>query len=127
MTMKSLSLFSLALLTAGSALAQPSFEAPPPSRAVVQRADARRAAYLDRVNEVLDWYHANIKPGPALSREAILIKLLRHEDADLCSRSVIEMMKDPGTGPFWMFPMVALSYLGQDQLSPAAQASIREM
>ena len=48
---------------------------------------------------------------------AIAAKLAHHEDADLCSRSVIAQMKEPGSGPFWMFPAVGVAYLGRDQLS----------
>lgn len=34
-------------------------------------------------------------------------------------------MKEPGSGPFWMFPAVAVAYLGRDQLSPEAKAALR--
>jgi hypothetical protein len=45
---------------------------------------------------------------------------------DVCSQRVIEMMKDPGTGPFWMFPAVCVAYTGRDKLTPEARAAIRD-
>src|SRR5690348_2867329 len=116
-----------AVVVTATLSAQPSYEAPPPSTAPVQRADWRRAAYDARVNEVLSWRIARIKPGQLLpDMGAIAAKLARHEDADLCSRSVIALMKEPGSGPFWMFPVVDVAFLGRDQLSPAAQKAIRD-
>ncbi len=128
MIRKSSLLAALAAVIVTAALsAQPSYEAPPPSTAPVQRADWRRAAYDARVDEVLSWRIARIKPGVLLpDMGAIAAKLARHEDADLCSRSVIALMKDPGSGPFWMFPVVDVAFLGRDQLSPAAQQAIRD-
>ncbi len=128
--MKAHSLFvsCLAILSSASLYAQPAYEAPPPSRAVVDSADFRRAAYLQRIDEVLTWRVGQLKPDDALLPDmgAIAAKLARHEDADLCSRSVIAQMKEPGSGPFWMFPAVCVAYLGRDQLSPAARQAIRD-
>ena len=116
-----------ALAAAPSLPAQPSWAGPAPLPTVIERADLRRAAYLARVDEVLAWRASQNKPGELLTDLAgIAVKLARHEDADLCSRSVIELMKQPGSGPFWMFPVVNVAYLGRDQLSPAARQSIRD-
>ncbi len=107
-------------------LAQPSFDAPPPSRAVVADPALRREAYHRRIDEVLAWRVGQLKPGELLpDMGAIAAKLARHEDADLCSRSVIAQMKEPGSGPFWMFPVVGVAYLGRDQLSAEARQAIR--
>ena len=127
--MKKFLLLILPLVLAGSPVlrAQPSFTGPMPSTAVVDDPNQRRAAYERRVNEVIAWYTAQAKPGVVYSRDVILAKLAQHEDAAECSRGVLEMMKEPGTGPFWMFPVVGISLLGQDQLSPEAKQAIRHM
>jgi hypothetical protein len=110
--------------------AQPSFEAPPPSTAPVLDAARRRAEYLKRVDEVIDWRigAAQFKTNdPAkLDMAGIAAKLVRGVDVAQCSQRVIDMMKEPGTGPFWMFPAVCVAYIGRDQLSPEAKAAIRD-
>jgi len=119
-------LFTAAALTAG---AQPSFEAPPPSTAPVLDPSLRRAAYLQRVDEVIDWAAAGGKAktdDPAkLDLAMICSKVVRGEDLPGCSQRVIELMREPGTGPFWMFPTVCIAYLGRDRLSPEAGAAVR--
>lgn len=107
--------------------AQPSYTGPVPSRAVIERADYRREAYVKRIDEALNWRSGRVdRNNPAtLDMAAICVKLVQGEDLDLCSARVIELMKDPGTGPFWMFPAVAVAYLGKDKLSPEARASLR--
>jgi hypothetical protein len=99
---------------------------------VVQDADTRRADYFKRIDEALAWRAGLVKldtPATAaatMGMDAIAAKLVRHEDIDACSARVIELMKDPGTGPFWMFPVVCVAYTGRDLLSPEARASIRQ-
>jgi hypothetical protein len=128
-----LKLRRVVLLAAGLAggtfaAAQPSFTAPPPSTAPVEDPSARRAAYLARVNEAITWRAALAKPGePATFGLAeIAVKLARREDAALCSERLIELMKKPAGDMFWMFPVTCVSYLGRDQLTPAAKAAVRE-
>jgi len=128
-----LKLRRVVLLAAGLAggtfaVAQPSFTAPPPSTAPVEDPSARRTAYLARVNEALTWRAALAKPGePATFGLAeIAVKLARREDAALCSERLIELMKKPAGDMFWMFPVTCVSYLGRDQLTPAAKAAVRE-
>lgn len=120
-------LAALAAFSPSNALAQPSYAGPVPSRAVVAREDYRREAYVRRVDEVLNWRAGLVdRKNPAtMDMAAICVKLVRNEDLDLCSARVIELMKDPGTGPFWMFPAVAVACLGNDKLSTEARASIR--
>jgi hypothetical protein len=127
MKIKFLSTLVLAAAATVAALAQPSYSGPMPSPAVELDANARREAYYRRIDEVLHWYSAQAKPGVPYGREVILAKLALHEDSAEVSRSVIEYVKDPGTGPFWMFPVVAMSLLGQDQLTPAAKQALRDM
>lgn len=119
----------VALFTTVAGLqAQPSFTAPPPSTAPVEDAAGRRAAYLARINEALTWRASLAKPGePAtLGLAEIAVKLARREDAALCSERLVELMKKPTGDMFWMFPVTCISYLGRDQLTPAAKAAIRE-
>jgi hypothetical protein len=102
-----------------------------PSRAPVEDALARRAAYLARVEQVIDWRasggRAQINDPAKFDLAGIAAKLVRGEDFAGCSARVIALMKDPGTGPFWMFPVVCVAYLGRDKLSPEARASIRDV
>ena len=124
-------LFPLVLLSlaAPAGRAQPSFEAPPPSPAPVQDASQRRAEYFRRVDEVLDWAagggSAKTDDPAKLDLAMIAARIVRGQDLPGCSGRVIEMMREPGTGPFWMFPSVCIAYLGRDRLSPEALASIR--
>jgi hypothetical protein len=121
--------FSVAIVAAATGLrAQPSFTAPPPPTAPVEDAAARRAAYLARINEALTWRVSLAKPGePAtLGLAEIAAKLARREDAASCSERLVELMKKPAGDMFWMFPVTCISYLGRDQLSPAAKAAVRE-
>jgi hypothetical protein len=78
----------LALLTAACAVAQPSVEAPPPSRAPVPDAALRREAYHRRVDEVLHWRASGAgRPDPAtMDMAAIAIKLTLRQDLEGCSR-----------------------------------------
>jgi hypothetical protein len=116
----------LAVSTVPALVAQPSWAGPAPAQRVIERADQRRAAYFARIDEMLDWKAATAKPGELITDMAVIaVKLARHQDAELCSRSVIELMKEPGSGPFWMFPVVNIAYLGRDQLSPEARQAIR--
>lgn len=125
--MKNRFLFVLGwLASAGAIFAQPSFEGAMPARVVIERADERRAAYEARIDEALAWRVGLAKPGELIPDMATIVaKLARREDAELCSRSVIELMKEPGSGPFWMFPVVNIAYLGREQLTPEARQAIR--
>ena len=109
--------------------AQPSASATAPLFTVEQDAAVRRAQYLKRVKEVID-YRADLvnwNDPAAIDLAAVACKLARHEDAAQCSANVIRLMKAPGTGPFWVFPVICVSYVGRDQLSPEAKAALRNM
>ena len=128
--MKHLSLFTCLLLCALPSLrAQPSFSGPMPSREVIADPAERRKAYQARLDEVIDWVAGDTKyrtDDPAnFDIAEVIARLIRRQDVEGCSRRVIELMRQPGTGPFWMFPTVCLAYTGRDLLSPEAQASIR--
>jgi hypothetical protein len=120
--------FLITALVAISATAQPSYEAPPPDLTVVEDASQRRAQYLDRIDEVITWRTGLIEREPTrkLDIATISAKLVLKQDIDKCSERIIELMQEPGTGPFWMFPTVCAAFSGRDLLSSEAQASIRE-
>src|SRR5687767_11670476 len=99
--------------------AQPSYEAPAPAIAPVTDSAMRLAAYHARIDEVMRWRDDGAKrDDPAkLDMAAIAIKLTLGQDLDVCSQRVIELMKEPGTGPFWMFPCVGVSFAGRERLT----------
>jgi hypothetical protein len=125
---KIITFLSLCSWLALIAPAQPSTTGAVPVPSQDFRSDARRSAYLARADEAIQWYLDSVKPGePATFASAqIAAKLARHEDAAAVSARVIELMKGPQSQDmFWMFPWTAISYLGRDQLTPAAKAAIR--
>src|SRR5688572_16343304 len=124
--------FIIPLLAAASFIlpsaAQPSYEGPAPSVAPVTDSAQRLADYHARIDEVMQWRDDQRKrDDPAkLDMAAIAIKLTLGQDLDVCSQRVIELMKDPGTGPFWMFPCVGVSFAGRERLTTEARQSIRK-
>jgi hypothetical protein len=116
------------LLGAGVAHAQPSFTAPAPVPTVVNDAAERRNGYLARAQEAVGWRAALPKPDnvATLGLAEIAAKLALRQDAEACSARLVELMKRPTGDMFWMFPVTAISYLGRDQLTPAAKTAIRE-
>jgi hypothetical protein len=129
MNFRFLSLFCATMLASGVALfAQPSVTGPMPSGTVIADLMQRRQQYSDRVAEVLHWRADSVKvaEGPSADLAAVAAKLALRQDPEWCSRSVIAAMKDPGSGPFWMFPVATIAYLGREQLSLEARQAIRD-
>ncbi|MCZ6674459.1 MAG: hypothetical protein O7C75_16135 [Verrucomicrobia bacterium] len=120
--------FFLSLFVA-SANAQPSYEAVHPSLEVVVDAAQRRAQYLERVNEVLEWRAGIVERGQSekMDLASVSANLLLGRKIDACSARVIEMMQTPGSGPFWMLPVVTVTFSGKNLLSQEAHAAIREV
>jgi len=118
-----------ALLLAVTLSAQPSFEGPAPVVTSVPAEDQRLAAYHARVDEVLQWRAGRVDlndiPG-TMDMASISILLTLGRDIEACNERVLQMMAEPGTGPFWMFPAVCVAFTGRELLSPEARASIRE-
>ncbi|HEY0946642.1 MAG TPA: hypothetical protein VGD81_15290, partial [Opitutaceae bacterium] len=56
----------------------------------------------------------------------VAARLARREEAAWCSERVIALMQEPSGDMFWMFPCVAVAYLGRDQLTPAAREALRD-
>ena len=128
MSLLRIGLGCLGALMVTRVVAQPSYSGPAPVPTVVQDASIRRNQYLERRAEVVNWRAGLVKPGDpkTMGLPEIAAKLARREDAALCSERVIELMQAPSGDMFWMFPVACVSYLGRDQLSPAAQKAIRE-
>lgn len=110
------------------ALTGASGDRPLPERVVHEHEDDRRAAYLERVQTVRDWIFNRGDPEDlsTFNMATIADRLVRGVDVELCNQRVIEMMEDPGTGPFWMFPTTIVAFTGRDLLSEEARKSIRE-
>jgi hypothetical protein len=78
-----------------------------------------------RVQFVIDAY-AHPKGAAPLGYANIAAKLRLHEDAALCSRSLEELLAAGPTGDmFWMFPVTAIAYLDQGQLTDSARQALR--
>ena len=120
--------FSSFLFLAAALSAQPSFTGPAPVPTVIADAGLRRAAYIGRVQEALTWRASQAKPGDptTIGLQEIAAKLALRQDAEACSARLVELMKTPAGDMFWMFPVTCISYLGRDQLTPAAKAAVRE-
>ena len=118
----------IAVLSTGSSLhAQPS-AAGPASREVVESVDERRNQYLARVREMQD-HRVGLYREENFARidnSAMAILLMRGDQIEACNRRVLELMEEPGTGPFWMFPTTMVAYAGRDKLSDEARGAIRE-
>ena len=79
----------------------------------------------ERVRFVVDAY-AHPKGNGPLGYANIAAKLELHEDAAECSRRLEELLAAGPTGDmFWMFPVTAIAYLDQGQLTASARAALR--
>jgi len=86
---------------------------------------AQAPAFGQRVQFVIDAY-AHPKGSGALGYANIAARLRLHEDAGLCSRRLQELLAAGPTGDmFWMFPITAIAYLDQGQLSDSARQALR--
>lgn len=78
-----------------------------------------------RVRSVIEVY-AHPKGSGPLGYANIAAKLRLHEDAASCSRSLEELLAAGPTGDmFWMYPVTAIAYLDQGQLSGSARQALR--
>jgi hypothetical protein len=81
--------------------------------------------FRERVQFVIDAYAHPKSSGPA-GYANIAAKLKLHQDAALCSKRLEEMLSAGPTGDmFWMFPITAIAYLDQGQLSDSARQALR--
>ena len=78
------------------------------------------SAFRDRVKQMIA-SSANIENG---SYQTIAAKLYFHQDAEWCSKRLIELLREPSGDMFWMFPVTSIAFLDQGQLTPAARAAL---
>ncbi|MBM3843015.1 MAG: hypothetical protein FJ397_07100 [Verrucomicrobia bacterium] len=120
-------LFLLALLTAwpGRGSAQPAHTGPMPSGRPEPEAFLRREAYLARRDEAVRWRAAQT-PLASAGLADLAARLALRQDAAGVSARLIEVLRAPSGDMFWMFPVTCIAYLGREQLTPEAQAALRE-
>ncbi|MBN9662562.1 MAG: hypothetical protein J0H49_30465 [Acidobacteria bacterium] len=82
--------------------------------------------FPQRVQQVINAFAHPANPAP-LSYSNIAAKLKLHEDPAECSRRLQELLAEGPTGDmFWMFPVTAIAYLDQGQLSEPARQAMRQ-
>lgn len=82
--------------------------------------------FPERVREVIT-YHARPASLDTASYGAIAAKLALKEDPEWCSRRLIEILKaGPSGDMFWMFPVTAVAYLDNGQLTAEARRALRD-
>jgi hypothetical protein len=96
--------FAVLLFAAVALRAQPSFE-------------QRKLAMIDA--------YAHYQGPGDYGYAEIAAKLWRHEDAAWCSQKLEQGLAAPSGDMFWMFPVTAIAYLDQGQLTPSARAALR--
>lgn len=80
--------------------------------------------FAGRVRFTIDAY-AHPKSTAPLGYANIAAKLKLHEDPALCSRRLEELLAAGPTGDmFWMFPVTAIAYLDQGQLTESARGAL---
>jgi hypothetical protein len=80
-----------------------------------------QSTFQDRTQQVIRHY-AKGESGYA----AIAGKLKLRQDPAFASRQLLELLNEGPTGDmFWMFPVTAIAYLDQGQLTPNARAALK--
>jgi len=133
MTFKILITLFLIFLSNDKLKAQPSYLAPVGNQRVEVNSELRRKEYENRINEVLTWSsnQANFDKIISIDFTIVAAKLALRQDTQSCSNKIISLMSkmepgQKGSGPFWMFPVVEIAFLGRDLLSIEARQSIRK-
>ncbi|HKD05092.1 MAG TPA: hypothetical protein VKB79_04240 [Bryobacteraceae bacterium] len=72
---------------------------------------------------MIDAYAHYAGPGDQGYGE-IAARLWKHENADWCSRKLQDLLAAPTGDMFWMFPVTAIAYLDQGQLSASARQAL---
>jgi len=85
---------------------------------------AETPPFRQRVQSVIDAY-AHPRSSGLLGYANIAAKLRLHEDSAVCSRRLEELLAEPTGDMFWMFPVTAIAYLDQGQLSDSARLALR--
>ncbi|MBI4891501.1 MAG: hypothetical protein HY821_12815, partial [Acidobacteria bacterium] len=85
---------------------------------------AQAQDFQKRVREVIEFY-AHPKSVNDSGYATIAAKLWLKEDAAAANRRLQELLKDPSGDMFWMFPVTAVAYTDQGQLTAASRAALR--
>lgn len=85
---------------------------------------AQTPPFPERIQRVIQAYAHPKSTGP-LGYANIAAKLRLHEDAGLCSQRLEELLAEPTGDMFWMFPVTAIAYLDQGQLTGPARQMLR--
>ena len=81
--------------------------------------------FKERMRDVVETYAHPKGPGDS-GYATIAAKLWLGEDAAWCSKRLEQLLAGGPTGDmFWMFPVTAIAYLGQNKLTPSAMKSLR--
>jgi hypothetical protein len=86
---------------------------------------AQTPTFQQRSRTVIEAYAHPKSPG-ALGYANIAAKLALHEDSALCSARLEELLKAPTGDMFWMFPVTAVAYTDNGQLTDSARHALRE-
>src|SRR5450432_2324003 len=82
-------------------------------------------AFDQRVRMMINAY-AHPKNNGEPNYTGIAARLWLHEDAELCSRRLEQLLAAGPTGDmFWMFPVTSIAYLDRGQLSDSARQALR--
>src|SRR3954452_1069731 len=80
--------------------------------------------FAERKLEIIDGY-AHPKNNADLGYAEIAARLWKHEEPAWCSeRLESALAAGPSGDMFWMFPVTAIAYLDQGQLTPSARESL---
>src|SRR5580700_4659149 len=82
--------------------------------------------FQQRADAMIDAYaHYNGKGDYGYAE--IAARLKRHEQPEWCSKRLEELLATPSGDMFWMFPVTAIAYLDQGQLSDSARQALRRV
>ncbi len=88
-------------------------------------AAAQGQTFQQRVREVIEFY-----ARPATERDSgyatVAARLWLKENAPAANRRLQELLKDPSGDMFWMFPVTAVAYTDQGQLTAESRAALRQ-
>jgi hypothetical protein len=83
-------------------------------------------SFQERLAQEIEVY-AHPPMNRDLGYAEIAARLRRHEEAAWCSQRLEQLLSAPITGDmFWMFPVTAIAYLDQGQLTDSARLALRK-
>ena len=92
---------------------------------IVIASSVQAATFQERADSMIDAYAHYTGKGDYGYAE-IAARLERHEQPKWCSKKLEDLLAAGPTGDmFWMYPVTAIAYLDQGQLSPDARQALR--